>query len=58
MKEKGHEMEEKMKPIESEHLNTNKKLTWEAPKLYSLDKGKTEGGYYDRGEEDGFYFFS
>jgi len=37
-------MDEKMKPKESENLNTKEKLTWEAPKLYSLDKGKTEGG--------------
>ena len=37
-------MDDKMKKKERENLNTNEKLTWEAPKLYSLDKGKTEGG--------------
>jgi len=49
-------MDEKMKPKESENLNTNEKLTWEAPKLYSLDKGKTEGGpsFYPP-NEDGTY---
>ena len=45
-------MEEKMKPKESENLNTNKKLSWEAPKLYSLDKGKTEGGTFGGFIED------
>lgn len=58
MKEKGHEMDEKMKPKESENLNTNEKLNWEAPKLYSLDKGKTEGGTSTRGVEDHMYFYS
>ena len=34
-------MEEKDKNIEQQQAE---KLEWEAPKLISLDKGKTEGG--------------
>ncbi|MCD4832981.1 MAG: hypothetical protein K8R31_04235 [Bacteroidales bacterium] len=37
-------MEEKFKKSDDKTLNVNDKLTWEAPKLYCLDKGKTEGG--------------
>jgi len=49
-------MDEKMKPKESENLNTNEKLTWEAPKLYYLDKSKTKGStIYDPIEDGGSY---
>ena len=27
-----------------QEINTSQKETWEAPKLYSLDKSNTEGG--------------
>lgn len=37
-------MEEKLKKSDDKTLNVNDKLTWETPKLYCLDKGKTEGG--------------
>jgi len=39
---KCEDMEEKERKLEERKEHT--KLTWEAPKLYSLDKGKTEGG--------------
>ena len=39
-------MEENMKEIENDKLNTSEKLSWEAPKLYSLDKRRTENGNY------------
>ena len=48
-------MEEKMKEIENDKLNTSEKLSWEAPKLYSLEKGKTEGGEMTSTAETGFY---
>ena len=35
-------MEELKKNKEED--KTDNKILWEAPKLYSLDKGKTEGG--------------
>ena len=38
MEEKDRKPEERNIPIH------DTKLTWETPKLYSLDKGKTEGG--------------
>ena len=37
MKEKDRKTEER-----NNHINT--KLTWETPRLYALDKGKTESG--------------
>jgi len=37
-------MEEKKATNNNEILQPNLKMEWEAPKLYSLDKGKTEGG--------------
>jgi hypothetical protein len=39
---KCEDMEEKER--KPEERNEHTKLTWEIPKLYSLDKGKTEGG--------------
>ena len=36
--------EKKLNPKENERSNILDKLSWEPPKLYSLDKGKTEGG--------------
>ena len=48
-------MEEKLKKSDDNTLNVNDKLTWEAPKLYYLDKGKTEGGYDANTYEDGTY---
>lgn len=47
-------MEEKMKQKENEKRTISEKLTWEAPKLYSLDKGKTEGGYDNAQAEDDY----
>ncbi len=32
------------------------KLDWEAPKLYCLDKGRTEGGSLSPGAEDTVYY--
>ncbi|MCK5168259.1 MAG: hypothetical protein KAQ75_00160 [Bacteroidales bacterium] len=37
-------MEEKLKKSNDKTLNVNDKLTWEAPRLFCLDKGRTEGG--------------
>ena len=37
-------MEEKLKKSDDKTINVNDKLTWEVPKLFCLDKGKTEGG--------------
>jgi len=51
-------MEETKATNSNEILQTNPKKEWEAPKLYSLDKGKTEGGEYFRGNEDDTYFYS
>ena len=51
-------MEENKINKEEEKLINSDKLLWEAPKLYSLDKGKTEGGPYTRGDEDASYFYS
>ena len=45
-------MEEKLKKSEDKTLNVNDKLTWEAPKLICLDKGKTENGYTPGTPED------
>jgi len=45
-------MEEKDKIMEERKEQT--KLTWETPKLYALDKGKTEGGYDPTPYEDAF----
>jgi len=39
---KGEIMKEK--ELNKETNQDNTKLTWEAPRLYCLDKGKTEGG--------------
>ncbi|MDY6801298.1 MAG: hypothetical protein SVU94_08750 [Bacteroidota bacterium] len=47
-------MEEKERKTEERKDQT--KLTWEAPKLYALDKGKTEGGTGTEPTESGFYF--
>ncbi|MFP4025899.1 MAG: hypothetical protein ACLFVR_15345 [Thiohalospira sp.] len=40
-----------------EERNENAKLTWDAPKLYALDKGKTEGGpsYMPQNEGTSYY---
>ena len=47
-------MEEKDRKPEERYEHT--KLTWETPKLYALDKGRTEGGSpYDPQGEDAFY---
>ena len=45
-------MEEKNQNEEMNRIN--QKLNWEAPKLYCLDKSKTEGGpsYYPPNEDD------
>jgi hypothetical protein len=43
-------MEEKIKNTENE--NVTEKLAWESPKLFCLDKGKTEGGYTAGTPED------
>jgi len=51
-------MEEKIQKSGIENPATLEKIEWEAPKLYSLDKGKTEGGNYARGTEDDTYFYS
>ena len=51
-------MDEKIHKSDIENPNTLEKLEWEIPKLYSLDKGKTEGGDYARGGEDNEYFYS
>lgn len=45
-------MEEKMIHKENENSNIPEKLSWEAPKLYSLDKAKTEGGLVIQTYED------
>ncbi|HSH53237.1 MAG TPA: hypothetical protein VK982_16040 [Bacteroidales bacterium] len=49
MEEKDRKLEERNTPI------PNTKLTWEAPKLYALDKGKTEGGPLVETAEDSYY---
>jgi len=46
-------MEEKER--KTEERNEQTKLTWETPKLYALDKGKTEGGIPYSGLEDDNY---
>lgn len=47
-------MDEKSRMPEERIDNT--KLTWETPKLYALDKGRTEGGSpYDPQGEDYAY---
>jgi len=51
-------MEEKNKEIKINEMSKPEKLLWEVPKLICLDKGKTEGGSYQRGTEDGSYFYS
>ena len=43
-------MEEKDRKPEERYVHT--KLTWEAPKLYALDKGKTKGGVVPDTAED------
>lgn len=35
---------EERKKIEEERKSNEEKLTWEAPKLYCLNKNQTEGG--------------
>lgn len=45
-------MKEKLKKSDNKALNVNDKLTWEAPKLFCLDKGKTEGGLVIQTTED------
>lgn len=45
-------MEEKLKKSDGKALNVNDRLTWEAPKLICLDKGKTEGGQAEEYIED------
>ena len=45
-------MEEKMKNTENENVIKTDKLSWEAPKLFCLDKGKTENGYSPGTPED------
>ncbi len=47
-------MEEKNQNEEMNQIN--QKLNWEAPKLYCLDKGKTEGGSLSPGAEDTAYY--
>ena len=49
-------MEEKKTKNDNQILQSNEKLIWEAPKLYSLDKGKTEGGGLASTWEDGTYY--
>jgi len=46
-------MEEKKTKNNNEILQPNQKMEWEAPKLYSLDKGKTEGSSLYAPTEDG-----
>ena len=52
MEEKDRKPEERKTPIH------DTKLTWETPKLYALDKGKTKGGVGDNTDEDTTYPFS
>ena len=52
-------MEEKDGKLEERNNLINTKLTWETPKLYMLDKGKTEGGAGGQEPTEGpFYTFS
>lgn len=37
-------MKKEVQKLDIEDTDTLEKLEWEAPKLYSLDKGKTESG--------------
>ena len=46
-------MEEKNQNEEMNQIN--QKLNWEAPKLYCLDKGKTEGGTFSGYAEGATY---
>ena len=46
-------MKEKNQNEEMNHIN--QKLNWEAPKLYCLDKGKTEGGTFSGYAEGATY---
>ncbi len=48
-------MEKKLKKSDDKTLNINDKLTWEAPKLFCLDKGKTENGDFFGTAEEGSY---
>jgi len=47
-------MEEKDRKPEERYEHT--KLTWETPKLYVLDKGKTEGGIVASNTEDTSFY--
>ncbi|MEA2107110.1 MAG: hypothetical protein U9P82_10430 [Bacteroidota bacterium] len=45
-------MEEKDRKLEERNNLINTKLTWETPKLYALDKGRTENGEFPGEVED------
>ncbi len=49
-------MEEKERKLEERNDHT--KLTWETPKLYTLDKERTEGGASYMPQNEGITYYS
>lgn len=48
----------KEKDLDTKTKQEETKLEWEAPKLISLDKGKTEGGYTAHSTKEDVSYFS